>query len=368
MWFNKKHINIQHSIILKDLIGYVLPHAGTQYTKDILSHTLRFKPKKRFTKVLIVFFPSTATENVVVGTKKMYHEEYVVQETLRYVMTHYWKIHREIEFTGFNVRDNHGIPAYDSNTLLVISADFSHFLDMKTAISLENKASRAIMFNHLVRSHNMEKVLDVIDEVDSFRLLFRLLPNANIQWIGRTRSPGLKGVGYLSFLIRHQPVIHKLPLPSGIFISAYDRDMNARECLGEWFTSKRPWSKSIEHNLKTRVLRLARENSRLSGGEHKDIPVEYYTTTYLYKEPSNKQFIRGYHGIKSGAFYLPDVFLDHTYNNGVWINPTDTLWKPGRFRLTETFKQLAKKAGRQFTRKQPKHTLYKTRVKHSKNI
>jgi hypothetical protein len=214
----------------------------------------------------------------------------------------------------------------------------------------------------------MEKILDVIDEVDSFRLLFRLLPNANIQWIGRTRSPGLKGVGYLSFLIRYQPIIHKLPRPSGIFITAYDRDMNARECLGEWFKSKRPWSKSIEQALKTRVLRLAQETSRLSGGEYTHIPVEYYTTTYLYKEPSNKQFIRGYHGISAGAFFLPDVFLDFTYNNGVWINPTDTLWKSGRFRLAETFKQLAKKAERRYTRKQPKHTLYKTRVKHSKII
>ena len=153
------------------------------------------------------------------------------------------------------MRDNHGIPAYDSNTLLVISADFSHFLDMKTAISLENKAARAIMFNHLVRSHNMEKVLNVIDEVDSFRLLFRLLPNANIQWIGRTRSPGLKGVGYLSFLIRHQPVIYKLPRPSGIFISAYDRDMKYLE-LKESIEKKVQLKKNNLINLEKILLDL----------------------------------------------------------------------------------------------------------------
>ena len=30
-------------IILDDLHGYVLPHAG--YTKNIINHTLQFKPK-----------------------------------------------------------------------------------------------------------------------------------------------------------------------------------------------------------------------------------------------------------------------------------------------------------------------------------
>ena len=34
------------TIIVDDLHGYVLPHAGTKHTGDILSHTLRFKPKK----------------------------------------------------------------------------------------------------------------------------------------------------------------------------------------------------------------------------------------------------------------------------------------------------------------------------------
>ena len=367
MWFDKKHLDFKHPIIKDNILGYVLPHAGTQFTNNILTHTLRFQPKKIFNKVLIIFFPSTQNENVITKTKKMFHEEYVLHETLQYVIKHYWKLNTKIKFSGFNVRDSHGIPAYDSNTLLVISADFSHFLDMRNAIALENKAAQAIMFNHLVsHSQEMHKVFDTIDDIRSFHLLFRLLPTANLQWIGRTRSPGIKGVGYLSFLI--QPIFKLKKMPNGIFITAYDEEMNTRECLGEWFHSKRPWSKSIEHRLKTRVLRLAKQTSRLTNGAHKHLPIKHYTITYLYKEPSNKKFIRGYHGIRSGAFYLPDVFLEHTHTNGAWIQPSDHTWKKGKFRLTETFRHLSIKAGRHQTRKQPKYTLYRARVKHSKII
>ena len=53
MWFDKDDINISRSITIEDIHGYVLPHAGTKHTGHILSHTLRFKPKKNFSKVII---------------------------------------------------------------------------------------------------------------------------------------------------------------------------------------------------------------------------------------------------------------------------------------------------------------------------
>ena len=65
--------------------------------------------------------------------------------------------------------------------------------------------------------------------------------NFVLQWVGRTRSPGHKGVGYLSYLIRD----NKFEDPSGIFVTVYDKNMNSKECLGEWFDKKK-WTKHIE--------------------------------------------------------------------------------------------------------------------------
>ena len=42
MWFREKDIKKHKQIGLKDLRGYVLPHAGTEHTGNIISHTLRF--------------------------------------------------------------------------------------------------------------------------------------------------------------------------------------------------------------------------------------------------------------------------------------------------------------------------------------
>ena len=52
MWFNKNDITFKKKISLDDLHGYVLPHAGTKHTGNIISHTLRFKPKKDFSNQL----------------------------------------------------------------------------------------------------------------------------------------------------------------------------------------------------------------------------------------------------------------------------------------------------------------------------
>lgn len=58
--------------------------------------------------------------------------------------------------------------------------------------------------------------IKVIDHVNSFSKLYELLPEIILQWIGRTRSSGLKGVGYLSFLLRTKPNL-KLVKPDAFF-------------------------------------------------------------------------------------------------------------------------------------------------------
>ena len=61
----------------------------------------------------------------------------------------------------------------------------------------------------LIREHLMYKNTDpkfmnnILDDTRSYKYLFsKILPkDLTLQWIGRTRSPGLKAVGYLSFLL-----------------------------------------------------------------------------------------------------------------------------------------------------------------------
>ena len=220
-----------------------------------------------------------------------------------------------------------------SQTLYVVSADFSHFLPLSQAIPLENKAAHSLMFRDL-------RFTEIVDHIDNFKVLFNILPNKyHLQWIGRTRSDGEKGVGYLSFLIRKD---QKPNHPDGFFITAYDTDMNARECLGDLTN----WNKQLQHDLLKKVSRRARHHSRLTNGKKLDIPVKYYTITYLYRDSSPK-FIRGWHSILNGAFFLSDVLLQHTFNNGNWITPQDTHWpKNNHFKLTETLHRLSQKAKR----------------------
>ena len=73
MWFKESDIIINNIIQIDDLHGYVLPHAGTAHTGNILSHTLQFKPTKFFNTILILYYPVYDTPNV----GKYYHEYYV---------------------------------------------------------------------------------------------------------------------------------------------------------------------------------------------------------------------------------------------------------------------------------------------------
>ena len=137
-----------------------------------------------------------------------------------------------------------------------------------------------------------------------FRRLFATFRVTNYGFSLVTRSPGELGVGYCSFLLRTAPDLTKNP-PNGFFVTAYDEEMNSRECLGNTAS----WSRQLEKALVNDVLTKASTTSRLTGGQFLDIPVTNYTVTYLYDErKSRRHFIRGWHGMKTDALYLPDVF------------------------------------------------------------
>ena len=361
-WFNPNDIKYKITIPLNDLQGYVLPHASTTYTGHIISHSLRFKPLKQFNHVIILYYPSQNSPNV----GSYYHEYYVPWKSLQYAIQHFWKIKRDIKFAGINIRDNPNIPTYNlRDTLIVVSADFSHGYPLQEAIPIENCSAHAIMQRYLP-SQSILTCTTVIDTIQTFQFLYSLIPkNWMCQWIGRTRSPGKLGVGYLSFLLREAPrPRHKSP--DGLFITAYDNQMRQRECLGQWFSSHQPWNRSEENIFKKKVMDKGQNESRLTGGKDKHIPVTHYTITYLYKDKQRK-FIRGWHGIRTEAFYLPDVILENTFNNGKWIKPSDIYWPHNTtFSLSPTLKKLQTKSG-SFSSKSknlPHYELYSSQVFH----
>ena len=61
-WFQSRHLKSAElsTIVVDDLQGYVLPHAGTEYTGDIISHTMRFRPSvnKKIKDVYIFYYPA----------------------------------------------------------------------------------------------------------------------------------------------------------------------------------------------------------------------------------------------------------------------------------------------------------------------
>jgi hypothetical protein len=211
---------------------------------------------------------------------------------------------------------------------------------MDEALPLENCAAHSLMQKYFT-----PKCTHQIDHKETVKLLYKLLPNKwQTQWVGRTRSPGKKGVGYLSFLIREPPQPTTQPTDS-IFITAYDENMQQKECLGEWYDKNKNWTKKSENILLKKVVHLGNTTGRLTRGRNLHIPISHYTITYLYEDKKN-DFIRGWHGIKYNSFYLPDVMLENTFNNGEWININDKIWPKGiRFNMEPTLKQLTQKAG-----------------------
>ena len=389
MWFNEsdilKHFNSFSIIELGDLNGYVLPHAGTKYTGQIIAHTMRFKPVKKFSTVYILFYPANPTDTGTdTDTEKTAHEYEVPYKACLTVFKKIWKINTQsITFIPYNIVTETlprlSVEEY-KKSLVIVSADFSHFLDLQTAYQAENCAANSILHNALgsgsasgsgsnVPSPPI-KCTDIIDHRDTFVRLYSFLPSTArpvLQWVGRTRSPGKQGVGYLSFLLRKEHVVESSNLPDGIFVTCYDTNMRARECLGEWFNGSsrvsktrgatdsrdlmkfenKKWSKKKEEEIIADVVQKGKTFSRLTGGRDTHSPIKYCTITYLYIDNATppEGFIRGWHGLFTKAFYLPDVFLENTFDNGKWITATDDVWSQDyNFKLDDTLASLDKKA------------------------
>lgn len=338
MWFDKSHIKHFESIFMDDLHGYVLPHAGTAHSGHVLSHTLRFKPTKEFTHIFIMYLPANEKPNV---DGKYFHEYYVPMKSLEVFFPD--KI-----FVGYNVLER--LPPKineltKANTLFVISADFSHHLLLQEAIKKENCAAHSLVHNAMNMSCTR-----VVDDMRTFKEFARLkkridMSNVDLHWVGRSRSAGKRGVGYLSFLMRSKPKPHEKS-PDGFFVTTYDANMNQRECLG----NTKMWSYEKERNLVEEVLFKAKTESRLLGGADTHVPITHYSITYLYLKNgkynhNRNEFIRGYHAAMTDALYLPDVFLENVYDDGRWISPRDTTW-PQRyvFNMRQTLVKLARKA------------------------
>tara|TARA_B100001094_G_scaffold266258_1_gene269073 strand:+ start:161 stop:1324 length:1164 start_codon:yes stop_codon:yes gene_type:complete len=359
MWYSNKDIKKLKPIIINDLRGYVLPHAGTKHTSHILSHTLRYRPDKetcdKIKYIYIFYYPANKQPNV----DNTFHEYYTVQKSFNYAWKNYWNIDNNPQYIPVNLRDNPPPKKIDlKSSIIIISADFSHHLNLQKAIKLENCAAHSILHRYLNLSCS-----SVIDHQLQFQTLYNLIPKKWIlQWVGRTRSSGIKGVGYLSFIIRDN---NNIPNPDGIFVTAYDKNMRQRECLGQWYNREFKFSnKKLNKKIKE-VVEKARTTSRLTGGNFLNVPLHSYSITFLYKDDS-KEFIRGWHGIKHGAFYLPDVFLENTFDNGEWIKPASAVWpQEYRFNIRETLDKLNIKGNR--INLHTDYTFYTSRVVY-KNI
>jgi hypothetical protein len=399
-WFRTEDIlSDKPSTIVDDIYGYVLPHASTAYTGEIISHTLQFKPSNidSIRRVYIYYYPANNKPDITIQSNPItdpnekiisiymnncHHELYVPFCSILHYFRQ-WKINIDnIRFIPVNVRklyngvggrrtfrtkkhnnNNTNTTRHVDNkasNFYIISADFSHHKPFQYAIMNENKAAHAIVTTSLSLSTASASYLNEIDDIQTFRFFLKRHKHISFQWVGRTRSPGESAVGYLSFLVR--PIfkpnkqIIKTPI-DGIFVTCYDVEMNARECLGKWYSENNEvWSQVNEDTFISEVLHKARTTSRLTGGQNTNMPVTRCVITYLFKDTQTSNtgiptFIRGWHSIRTNAIYLPDVLLEHAKEDGTWITPKDTEWaisdeykKQKVFDLSETLTELDEKA------------------------
>lgn len=348
MWFDERILDqlVPPELVPVDALrGFVLPHAGVQHTWPVLAHTFRFRPTMHIKQVAIFYLPSQPETDYV-------HEYDVVRQVCDYFMRNWWGITDVIRFVGVNVLENH--VRFDDNhvrfdeTFVVISSDFSHFLPFSEAIPLENRAAHALLF----KQWRHPSVRKAVDDGRTFEFVFEyLLPSSYfLRWVGRSRSAGEHGVGYLSFLILDASRLNQEE-PVSVFVTCFDDTMTARECLGEWFT---PISdrRAVTANLFRMVVKNGQTTSRLTGGRFTERPIKYCMITYLFPDRSARGFVRGWHGVRGqNAFYLPDVFLENTFENGEWIDETqDIEWQPtqefDKFDMRPTLHMLASKASK----------------------
>lgn len=336
-WFNDNDITNNNIKEVNGLLGYVLPHAGTAHTGNILSHTLRFINPTWLTKevlnIFIAYYPSSRQPNI---QEQYYHELFVVKEALN---TYWNRRNINLNIISWNVRDEY-IPTFSNIDMYVISADFSHYLQLQSALKYENHAAKAIELNLL-----NDKSMSIVDDKITFQEMSKINPDIIYNWIGRSRSKGIKGVGYLSFLLLDKKEImnsiSNLNNFSGFFVTGYDDELYSRECLGSFNNITVDSIKDMIKDVKTKGETYSRLIPSRAG-----IEVTHFTITFL-KRTQDTEFIRGYHGIKKGSYYLRTVMLENTYENGKWIRRDDLDWinldNKTSYDMTETINQLINK-------------------------
>ena len=281
MWFHKKDIKKYNTIKIDGLRGYVLPHAGTKYTGEIISHTLQFKPSVKIKKIYIIYYPSTDIPDI----NDMYHEYYVPHECL--------KLFYDVEYHGINLKKEKPKLKIKKDELIIVSADFSHFLPLEESVNLENKAAHSLMFRKLDNT----EYNSIIDNKISFEYLYNnISKNIGLQWVGRDRSKGKNGVGYLSFLIREKNSKSNI---KGIVMTSYDLNMNEMGKSVKFFTNKDKYSPQKEYKIR------------------KELQVnKYYSVTYFYLSKSLKD-IKGYTFKENSVF--PIYYLENILTSDVTL-------------------------------------------------
>ena len=198
-WFSANDIlphfnSYAYKIIpLHDLHGYVLPHAATQYTGRIIAHTLRFKPTKKFSQVYILFYPANRGD-----TTKTAHEYEVPYKSCLAVFKNIWGIDTSsIKFIPYNIADTYTssssqlsqlTPAEYKKSLVIVSADFSHFMDLQSAYKAENCAANTLIHN----ASPPPKCIDVVDHRASFERLYSSLSLKSEKEMGSLQKKGQK--------------------------------------------------------------------------------------------------------------------------------------------------------------------------------
>ena len=207
-WFRTEDIlSDKPSTIVDDIYGYVLPHASTAYTGEIISHTLQFKPSNidSIRRVYIYYYPANNKPDITIQSNPItdpnekiisiymnncHHELYVPFCSILHYFRQ-WKINIDnIRFIPVNVRklyngvggrrtfrtkkhnnNNTNTTRHVDNkasNFYIISADFSHHKPFQYAIMNENKAAHAIVTTSLSLSTASASYLNEIDDIQAY--------------------------------------------------------------------------------------------------------------------------------------------------------------------------------------------------------
>lgn len=336
MWFETQHLQRHQPVVTEDMLGVALPHAGTAHCGHVLSHTLRFRPRVVPLKFVLLYLPAQRTPDADseaptwLAPQHRHHE--VVVPLL--AMLHLWPSTVKASWTFYDV--SRDIPRGMTGTFVVVSSDWSHFRQFSAVRHAEDAAASALTHGSFIRP-------DIVDSLPAFR--FGTLPHTSWQWVGRSRSVGMRGVGYLSFLLRRDPV--SLRGTVGFFVTGYGPSFQARECLGEYEDVTLRGLRTLVQ----KVRRLAATQSPRLSPHAKAIDARDVNMVVSLLYPSKlTQFIRGWHTVRAcGATYLSNVFLEHTHESGIWMDATYDTWVPPyhqlQFDMKHTLKQLMLKAG-----------------------